>query len=316
MKNIKKMKNIKNLLLVFSLLGLLYSCSDDNTDTLTGNKDEGGLLTVKNNLIGYVVGNGNSFQYKSTVNAFQSEVKVTSVAVYKQFTNTSGATSNKTLLGTYTCPTNNQSVNLDINFTYPELISGLTVNGNPIPSDDTLLNIGDYWTLTYVTTTDDGQTQQNAKTTKVAVGTRFAGNYKCVNGSYYRIGVLTYTTGDWPTSTTIESVNSTTYRVKTYFGPFNNSSTATGGDFYFTIDSSDNISYPATTPDGVPQEGNALPFITCSTNPTQMTNSNCGSSNFVTRDNISGKDKLTMSFGYLATTGSREFYQVMEKIVE
>ena len=48
-----------------------------------------------------------------------------------------------------------------------------------------------------------------------------------------------------------------------------------------------------------------------------MTNVNCGNSNFVTRDNVNGKDKLTMSFGYLnASTGPREFYQVMEKIVE
>lgn len=312
----KKMKNIKKLLIAFSLLGLIFSCTKNDTDLLTGNKDEGGLLTVKNNLIGYVVGNGNSFQYKSTIVAFQSNVKVTSVAVYKQFTNTSGVTSNKALLASYSCPTNSQNVNLELNFTYPQLISGLSVNGSPISSDDTLLNIGDYWTLTYVTTTDDGQIQENSSTTKVAVGTRFAGNYKCITGLYYRIGVLTYSGGDWPTSTTIESVNSTTYRVKTYFGPFTNSSTATGGDYYFTIDSNDNISYPATTPDGVPQEGNALPFITCSTNPNQMTNVNCGSSNFVTRDDVNGKDRLTMSFGYLAATGSREFYQVMEKIVE
>jgi hypothetical protein len=310
------MKNIKKLLIAFSLLGLIFSCTKNDTDLLTGNKDEGGLLTVKNNLIGYVVGNGNSFQYKSTIVAFQSNVKVTSVAVYKQFTNTSGVTSNKALLASYSCPTNSQNVNLELNFTYPQLISGLSVNGSPISSDDTLLNIGDYWTLTYVTTTDDGQIQENSSTTKVAVGTRFAGNYKCITGSYWRIGVLTYSGGDWPSSTTIESVNSTTYRVKTYFGPFTNTSTATGGDYYFTIDSNDNIAYPATTPDGVPQEGNLQPFITCSTNPNQMTNVNCGSSNFVTRDNDNGKDRLTMSFGYLAPSGPREFYQVMEKIVE
>lgn len=313
----KNMKNIKKILVAFSLLGLIFSCTENNTDLLTGNKDEGGLLTVKNNLIGYVVGNGNTFQYKSTVNAFQSNVKVTSVAVYKQFTNTNGISSNKTLLGNYSCPTNSQSVNLELNFTYQELISGLTVSGSPIPSDDTLLNIGDYWTLTYVTTTDDGQVQENTSSTKVAVGTRFAGNYKCITAVYYRIGVLTASTADWPAVTTIESVNSTTYRVKKYFGYFTNTSTATGGDFYFTIDSNDNISYPATTPDGVPQEGNTLPFISCASNPNQMTNVNCGNSNFVTRDNVNGKDKLTMSFGYLnPSTGPREFYQVMEKIVE
>lgn len=48
-----------------------------------------------------------------------------------------------------------------------------------------------------------------------------------------------------------------------------------------------------------------------------MTHVNCGNSNFVVRDNVDGKDKLYMSFGYYTTgSGPREFYQVMEKIVE
>jgi hypothetical protein len=161
----------------------------------------------------------------------------------------------------------------------------------------------------------NGAIHQSAVKSSIAVGTRFSGTYKCVTGEYYRIGVLTYTASNWPAVTIIEAVDATTYRVKKYFGPFNNSSTATDGDYYFTIDSSDNIDYPANVPGtAIAQEGNTQPFITCTTSPGNMTNVYCGSSNYVLRDNVNGHDRLYMSFGYLAGSGPREFYQVMEKL--
>lgn len=116
-------------------------------------------------------------------------MKVVSVDVYKQFTSVAGDKSQKALLATYTVPTNSQLVNLDLAFTYPQLISGLSVNGTPLSSDDSTLEIGDFWTLSYVTTTDDGQVQENAKTTKVSVGTRFAGDYYVIQCDYWRIGI-------------------------------------------------------------------------------------------------------------------------------
>jgi hypothetical protein len=45
----------------------------------------------------------------------------------------------------------------------------------------------------------------------------------------------------------------------------------------------------------------------------------CGTSNFVVRDDVEGKDRLVMSFGYYTGSGAvgpRVFYQVLEKIVE
>ena len=309
------MKKLSYLFL--SLSAMFVACSDDNFDTLTGNENTGGLVSVNKVNIGYVVGNGDTFQYTANVSAFHGREKVQTVDVYKQFTNIDGDVSNKVLLTTITFPNAQQTETFCLAFTYPQLISGLTINGASISSDDTTLNIGDYFTLTYVSTSSDGDVTENATTTKVAVGTRFAGNYKCIEGSYYRIGVLTRVGTDWPPVTVIESVNSTTYRVKKYFGPFTNSSTATGGDYYFSIDSSGNITYPLTTPTGVSQSGNGQPFISCQTHPGELNNVQCSSSNYVVRDDVAGKDKLYMSFGYLNAPGeSREFYQVMEKIVD
>ena len=42
---------------------MFVACSDDNFDTLTGNENTGGLVSVNKVNIGYVVGNGDTFQY-------------------------------------------------------------------------------------------------------------------------------------------------------------------------------------------------------------------------------------------------------------
>jgi hypothetical protein len=304
------MKKIAYLLIMITTLGVV-SCTDDNNDTLTGNKNEGGLITVKKTLVPYVVGNGNDFQYATDISAFQGRVKVTSIDIYKTFTNVSGQTSNSVLLKSITLPNENQVENQTITFTFNELRAGLTINGAPLSTNDASLAIGDFWTLKYVTKTSKGTEVVNLTTTKVAVGTRFAGTYKCITGQYWRIGVLSATESSWPAATTIESVNSTTYRVVNYFGLFS------GNEFYFTMDSNDIISYPPTTPAGVGQSGNGQPFITCQSNPGDMTQVNCNNSNYATRDNVGGKDRLYMSFGYYTpNSGPRAFYQVMEKIVD
>lgn len=300
----------KILILITALSSVLYSCSDDN-DTLTGNKNTGGLVSVKNALVGYVVGNGDDFNYSTELSTFQGNVKVESVNVYKQFFNIDGDSSQKVLLKTVDFPLANQVENIIVNFNFNELISGLSVNGAPMSTSDTDLNIGDYWVLSFESNTSTGDLVGNVGTTKVSVGTRFAGNYACIDALYFRLGVLTYDHSGWPAETVIESVNASTYKVNEYFGPFS------GNEFYFTIDGNDVIDYPATSPSGDAQLGNGQPFITCSSNPGDMTHVNCGNSNFVVRDNVDGKDKLYMSFGYYTTgSGPREFYQVMEKIVE
>ncbi len=306
------MKKISYLLLFVFGLGFI-SCSESETDTLTGNSDEGGLLTVKNALVGYVVGNGDTFEYKAGISAFQSEVKVTSVDVYKQFFGAAG-TSQKALLATYQVPTDSQLVNLDLAFTYPQLISGLTIDGTPLSSDDSTLEIGDYWTLSYVTTTTDGDVQENAKTTKVSVGTRFAGQYNVIICDYWRIGVpRPDVTGPFlGTVVTIESVDATTYRKLEYAGPFN------GNEFYFTIDSNDVVFVPSTY-NGEIQLINGFGAINCTENPGDMTNacSVAGPQNIVTRDDVNGKDRIYMTYGYFTTgSGPREFYEVLEKVVE
>lgn len=307
------MKNLKIFLTLILALSFVTSCIDEDNDELTGDAITGGLLTLNNTAIGYVVGNGAT--YTATGSVYQGSVQTEKVEVYKSFTSSaSGETSNETLYDTVNITETTLGANgtFSTSFNYEDLISGLTLGGSPLPASDAALNIGDFWTLRYVSTLSNGKVVINSGTTKVSVGTRFAGLYSTIEAEYYRIGVLTYTTADWPAVTVIESVDATTYRVVEYFGAFN------GNEWYFQIDENDNITYPDETPAGDAQTGNGQPLITCVSDPNNMTNVPCGpTTNIVIRDDVNGADQLVMSFGYLtAGSGPREFYQVLEKIVD
>lgn len=315
-----KMRKINFIAIIFAAILFFPSCEND----LDGNESivpasEGGLLTISNAPISYVV--GNEATYTITGSVLQGGIKATKIEVYKSFTSTAGSegdvVSNEVLFTTLE-PTQEegQTISFSYSFDYADLISGLTVGGASLPASDSELTIGDNWNFRYEVTTTAGDVVQGAVKSKVSVATRFAGSYRTLDAVYYRIGVVTYTTANWPAETVIESVDATTYRVVEYFGaePFS------GNEWYFQIDENDVITYPEKTPSGDDQLGNDLPFITCDRNPNDMTNVPCGAgeSNYVERDDENGADKLYMSFGYYnaGDSGSREFYHVLEKIVD
>jgi hypothetical protein len=303
------MKKILKISFVFLFVLGFVSCSEDDGDTLTGNNNTGGLISVKNALVGYVVGNGNTFEYKAGFSAFQGTTQVQSVDIYKQFTSVTDGTSSKVLLKTVTMPLTAQVENMEYTFTYDELRSGLTVGGSPISSSDATLNIGDFFLLTYKANTSAGLVVDNVQTTKVSVGTRFAGSYQVLTGLYWRVGVAS--TANWNgLEITIESVNATTYKRLEYAGPFS------GNEFYFTINSSDVVNVPNSY-DGAVQLMNGQPATNPTDNPGDLTNASAvvGLQNVVVRDDVNGFDKLYMTYGYLtAGSGPREFYEILEKL--
>lgn len=312
------MKTIKNIL-CFTLLAVLFTACDINDreyDDVLEVDRTGGSLTLDKTLIGYVV--GNDATYTASGSVYQGNVTTQTIDVYNSFTSaTTGSTSNEVLLATLTVDNLASGSNalFSTDFTYEQLIAGLELDGAALPSSDGELTIGDFWNLRYVSKTSLGDENTNYRTTKVSVGTRYSGTYRPVAGEYYRIGVLTYELADWETfcpETVIESVDATTYRVLEYFGPFG------GNEWYFQINGDGSITYPENTPAGDAQTGNSQPFITCQSSPADMTNVPCGpGSNVVIRDDVNGADQLVMTFGYFtAGSGSREFYQILEKIVD
>lgn len=308
------MKNIKYILLSFLAIGLVACDGNDlDFDTTAEIDHTGGLITVDKALISYVVGEDGAYAFSGSV--LQADVMTNTIELYKSFTDVEGNKSETIPFKTITLPNTSQVELFSTTATYAELKEGLTIGGAALPDEDTALNIGDFWTISYRAKTENGDESLSRTSTKVAVGTRFAGVYKVIASSYYRIGE---DNGNWTgEERIIESVDATVYK-HIGVGPWADVPASFGypieqGQIFFTVDNdTDVVSYADL--------GNtvivAQPFITCTTNPDYMTFSNCATSNHVTRDDVEGKDIIYLSYGYLTPgSGSREFYEVLEKVV-
>lgn len=310
------MKNFKLITLLLSLTLVFTGCVDDDNDELTGNASLGGLVDVNNPLISYVVGSGST--YSATGSVFQGNQQTTEVNVYNTFTdNMLGASSNRVLLKTITI--NNTSVgsqvDFNVSFTYEELIAGLTLNGSPLPDNDGGLNIGDFWTLEYVAKTSEGKEHNNSSTTKVAVGTRYAGVYTASATSYYNGGSCSGLCAGsiWDgEDRIIESVDATIYRhVGLAFWDDN--------EFFFTVDNATNVITILDTDlngDGLLLNGS--PVMNC--------NGAGGAFEWIPCDNttsraipndVNGEDVLEFTVGYFRGVGAtREFFERLTKQVD
>lgn len=298
---------------------------------MTENAKEGGLVDISTTAINYVVGSGSTYTFDLFVHQ-EGAVKIETINLYKSCfyaaaipwynpSDTTHATADS-VAAKYTDEILDYTINITettkshsvatFDWTWADLRDGLTQeDGNELPTTDASMEIGNYFQFVVEAVLSDGRVVRQEAPVRMTVSTRYAGSYKCIDAAYYRIGVLTYGAADWPSATQIESVDAITYRIVEYFGPepFN------GNTYYMQIDAAGKITYPAEW-DGVAQTGNGQPMITCESNPGDMTNVPCGAlSNYVENDDVNGKDKLYMTFGYYTSgSGSREFYQVMEKI--
>lgn len=311
------MKISKILSILFLSLLVIPAC-DESESLVTG--VEGGLVEVLSPSINYVV--GNSGPYSCSITVYQGTVKTTKVEVFKSFTTTkpTPTTENPKATTTYNSEevlfktidiSASETANNTFTFSLSDLISGLSVNGNALSGTDTDYLIGDSWQFRFVATTNTGNVVQQNKVTKITVATRFAGKYKFIEGAYYRIHVL-YSTGDyWDPEYLIESIDAKTYKM-------NGVCAWMDQQLYFQIEEDGTITYPASWK-GVDQIINNMPLITCALNLGDLGEVHCDQSNYVIKDDVQGKDRLVMSFGYLTNsgdTGPRAFYQVMEKIVD
>ncbi len=300
------MKRI-NYLFIFTLMGIcLFSCKeDDNIDT---NAVRGGLVEVSNPLVNYVVGDGAT--YTASLKVYQGEVKTTSVDVYKQFTGALG-TSNRALLTTIPITAGGTGF-ASFDFTYQDLIAGLTIGGAALPTSDAMLSIGDEFTLSYESSTSEGNLHLNRGTTSVAVSTRFAGIYTTVASLY--VHPTAGPQGGWNGETvTIKSVDATTYQILAN-GPFTTDQDP-DNEFYFTVD-------PVTLVIDIPKNYNgeiqtvwsADEVANCVNDAALLPDVNCGTSNIAIKDDVNGNDKLIMSHGYIRSSGTRQFYYELVKM--
>ena len=306
------MKNIYFLIIASFLFAT--SCTEpDNHLPIVG---EGGLLEVTTPSLNYVVGDNKPYTVEFMV--MQGSVKTEKVEVYSSFHTTQeidgssvAVTSNEVML-------KELSVDNEINHfksfsvEYSELIANLQINSTALPTSDSELAIGDKWILRLVSTLSDGRQVENNVSIDLTVSTRFAGTYKVIDLAYYRIGVESpsYWLGD---QVVIRSIDAKTYMYD--WG----ATVGWTGPLYFQIDDAGNIVYPDEW-DGAAQVLNDQPLTTPTSSPTNLTNviplAPSGQINKAIRDDVEGKDQLIMVYGYLtAGSGPREFYEVLEKVV-
>lgn len=323
MKNIKKIA----LFLLIATSSLFVACEADS-DTLTGGAEKGGLLDVKKLAITYVVGNGLTTPYNNDILIYQGNEKVQKIEVYKTFTTTKvvagktvEVTSNEILFKTISPTAAVQTETVSYSTNYNELIAGLVVDGAPISAVDSDLKIGDYFTLVYKSTLNNGKIHQNFASTKISVGTRLSGTYKVVETAYWRINVPRPDVQWIGQTRIIESVDATTYRFLEFAGPFGPLNTGNDNTHYFTVDANGVVRTPVSY-NGVAQVLGTFGVINCEETPSLMVNA-CGAfpglENVVIKDDINGKDRIYRTYGYNTTSGAagpREIYEVLEKVVD
>lgn len=296
--------NIK-LLLPFLFLSVVFtSCADEDLVTY----GDGGtvkiadpFLQIQTAVVSFQAGLPD---YTISTYLVNGQKAVTKVNVYSVYTDAkTGAKSNEALVTSFDVAAGNR-VLLEKKLTYADLKKGLTVNGGALPDDEKTLPVGSGWKFRFEGETSSGNISLPGNM-NVGVLSRFAGLYKVVESKYYRIGVLT---ADWAGQTRfIGSVDETTFSYNDFWGNF----AWAGKSFHFAVNADNSINVPIT-PNGIFSGTYA---INCKDNKDKFGFVPCEDTNVLIPDEATGKHRIKLTYGYFTEgSGSREFYEVLEKI--
>lgn len=310
--------------LLAAVIFTISACTE--ADNVMDGTVEGGLLDVTTASINYVVGDAKDYTVEFKV--FQAEdMKTTKVEAYISFytfkRNADGTifedadeqvvalSSNEILFKTIDITeTKNHFVTFDVGF--DELIVGLNVEGTDyyttLPTSDGDYLIGDYWALRFVNTTSDGNVHENYKQVNISVSTRFAGKYLTTASEYLHptAGNL----GDWNGIVkSVQSVDAITYKLL-YIASWEDEPQ---NILYFQIGADDKVivlkeyNGKALTLWGADPvgtcEGGDLPLI------------DCANSNYVEKK-ADGADIIHIAYGYVRSTGTRQFSETLVKVID
>lgn len=169
---------IKVFLLVFTVIGLLFSACNKSEDLVTADAKTGGLV-VPTSSIPYKLGATPTVDINLEIPMGPG---ISSIEVYNQYISLSAVSeTNVVLMSTVDVSSGNATELLTkvLSITYNDLKKDLVLDGAGLPSDETLLPIGDYWQLSYTSVMADGRKVINNATTDIAVANIYAGFYQC-----------------------------------------------------------------------------------------------------------------------------------------
>lgn len=168
--------NIKVFLLIFTVLGLMFSSCNESEDLVTKDAKTGGIVYPTRN-IAYLL---NATPKVSIALNVPQGNGVQSVKVYNQYIGKSDTTeSNVVLMKTIDVSSSNltEDAAKDYTLVYADLIKGLTIDGKPLPANENALPLGDEFVLTYISVLSDGREAVNNYDTKIAIANQWTGSY-------------------------------------------------------------------------------------------------------------------------------------------
>jgi hypothetical protein len=298
------MKNMKlAYLLSFSLLFVAFACNDDDFVEYGAEQPQvvtDAFIQIKTPVIAFQAGTPS---YTMSVNVINGLKRITAVDAYMIFTDAStGMKSNEALLGSYSLDAGNLT-ELNVELTYDDLKSGLTVNDLPLPADEQDVAIGSGWVVTFIGKRAEGDIPLSGSV-RIGVLSRFAGLYTVTMSEYYRIGV--FSTGWNGQSRFIGSVDETTFSYNDFWGNFG----WAGSHFNFRVRPDNTIQVPIIVAGLF--SGNRA--ISCDTDAAIFTSVPCDGSNILIPDDVGGKHTIKLTYGYFTDgSGPREFYEVLVK---
>jgi hypothetical protein len=302
-----KIINFKLIFSIVLLFAVFISCEKDSTPGSIEYADGGTIkigdpyLQIQTPVVSFQAGLADYKISTYLVNGLKAVTKVNMYGVYTDAK--TSAKSNEALVTSFVVPAGNR-VLLEKNLTYDDLKKGLTVNGGGLPADQKDLPVGSGWKFRF-----EGETSQGvidlAGNVNVGVLSRFAGLYRVINSEYFRIGV---STAKWNGETRfIGSVNDATFSHNDYWGNF----AWSGRTFHFVVNSDNSITVPVIV-DGIFSGTYA---INCIDHKDKFTSVPCTGTNILIKDDVNGKHRIKLTYGYFTEgSGSREFYEEMEKI--
>ena len=310
--NLRNMKSINKIYFLLASVILMMGACIDPVD-VTPTSSEGGLLEIETPGVYYVVGEDKPYTVEFKV--FQGAVKTTQVKVFKSFhtVDTAGnaLVSNEVLFKTIDISeTVTHFVSFDV--TFAELRDGLQIDGADLPATDAEFQIGDYWDLRFVSVTSDGEEHQNYAGAIVSVSTRFAGSYLASETVYLHPTAGSFY-GEWDGMVkSVLSVDAITYKLQ-YIAYSYGGWDVEENTLYFQVNGDLSVTVLKE------YDGNEIllwgtdPVATCDAG--ELPGIDCANTNFVVKDDVNGADEIHIAYGYIRDTGTRQFSEVLTKIV-
>ena len=310
---------IKGYSLAFVFTLLMVSCDQTREIDYTtkGSLSQGVVDPYIQVVTGFVPFEPGTASYDFKFNVINGEKALNQARFYKTYTDASTKeSSEEVLVGTYDLSSPYRNV-IELSLTYADLADGIVVNGGSLPASDEDIPGGSSWAFRFEGVNTSGEAVELPGAINMVLS-KYAGLYEVIESKYVRTTSIVEDFGDWNGSEVfIGFVDETTLSYNDAWGYF-----AWGGcSFNFSYDPEDHIvtEVPILTACGV-FSGDGP--INCKDDKPKFAAidaalgfSACGESNVIIDDDVNGEHIIKLTYGYIASTGPRQFYEVLRKKV-